>query len=161
VALFVVAAELALLAYEYTFIGTMRAGTARVFGLAGVVLFLAASAKSVALALARVASETLAGFLDIVTPGLWKFHFWLGPLSLLSLGIFLLVTPVRQPAFYHVAYGVLLWRGLSGVLAREALPLRGARQAAGRMARASHRQPGVYVLLLVLVVAGFVDASFP
>jgi len=70
-------------------------------------------------------------------------------------------APVPQPPFYHVAYGVLLWQAASGLLAREALPLRGRTKSTGLAARAAHHQPSVYVLLTVLVLAGFIDSLFP
>ncbi len=157
----VVAGELALVAYEYLVIGRMRAGTAQVFGVAGATLFAAANVKSVALALGRVADDGLTGLIETTLPGLWKLHFWLGPLALFSLGLFLVVTPVAQPPFYLVAYGVLLWQATSGLLAREALPVPGAPKALGRIARATHRQPGVFVFLAVLAAAGWVDSVFP
>jgi hypothetical protein len=157
----VVLVELALVAYEYLFIGTMRPGTARLFGAAGIVLLIGASGKSVALGLRRVAGEALDGLIDTLMPSLWRAHFWLAPLAVLSFGLFLLATPTPQPPFYHVAYGVLLWQGASGLLACEALPVPAARTSTGRAARAAHHQPAVYVVLAVLVVAGFVDAAFP
>lgn len=158
---FVVASEAVLIAYEYLVIGTMRAGTARALGVAGAVLFLAANAKTVALALRRVSDDALTGFVDLVLSVLWKAHFFLAPLALLTLGLFLLLTPVPQPPFFHVAYGVLLWQAASGILAREALPAPGDRAMVGRRARSTHRQPAVFLLLAVLVVAGLVDAAFP
>jgi len=160
-AVFLVALELALVAYDYLALGLMRAGTAQLIGAAGVALLLAANAKSLALALARVADDALLALIDRSLPALWRLHFWIAPLALFSFGLFLLVTPVRQPPFYHVAFGVLLWQAGSGLMAREALPVPGGRAPVGRVARSAHRQPAVFVLLAVLVTAGFVDSVFP
>jgi len=156
----VVLAELLLALYDIVALGAVRAGTARLFAIAGLAFIVGGSLKSLAIILNRSASQTLGGMIDFAMPMLWKLHFWLMPLGLFSLGLFLLLTPLPQSPFYHIAYGVMLWQSLSGLLAREALPVPGGRAPVGRFARAAHHQPAVYVLLTVLVVVGFVDGLF-
>ncbi len=157
----VVFTELVFAAAELALYGKVLAPTARAFAFVGVVLLLAGNAKSVALALYRQAGDTLEGLVGIVLRRLWALHFWLNPLGLFSLGMFLAFAPRVQPPFYYVAYGVLLWQAMGGLLAREAVPLKGRTAPVGKAARAAHHQPAVYVLLAVLVAAGFVDSLFP
>jgi hypothetical protein len=161
VAAWAVAVEAVLVVGELLVHGYVLADTARGFAAAGIVFLVLGNLKTVLLAVGREANEALTGLLDIVLPRLWLAHFWLNPLGVLSLGLFLLFAPRAQPPFYYIAYGVLLWQTASGLAAREAVPLRGDRAHLGRTARAAHHQPVVYVLLLVLVAAGFVDALFP
>lgn len=160
-AAFVVVSELLFAAVELALFGYVFPATARGFAALGLALLVAANLKSVLLPLRREANQALAGILDFALERLWLAHFWLNPLGLFSLGLFLLFAPVRQPPFYFIAYGVLLWQATSGLLAREALPVPGGRTAVGRAARSAHHQPAVYVLLAVLAIGGFVDSLFP
>lgn len=153
--------ELVAAGVEILLFGHVRVATARAFAILGIVALAVANIKSVVLALKPHATETLVGALDDLMRPLWSLHFWLNPLAVFSLGLFLLFAPRPQSPFYLVAYGVLLWQMFEGLLAREALPLPHRRLEVGRVARAMHRQPAIFVLLLVLVAAGFVDSLFP
>lgn len=157
----VVGVELFFVVGELIVNGFVVPGTARGFAAVGIICLVVANVKSFALPLHRAASDTLSGLMDIVMSRLWLAHFWLNPLGLFSLGLFLVWAPRAQPPFYYIAYGVLLWQAFSGLMGREAVPLRGNRQAIGRQARAAHHQPAVFVLLAILVAAGFVDSLFP
>jgi hypothetical protein len=156
----VVAVELFFVAGEVLIHGRVLPATARGFAVVGLLCLVGANVKTVALVLSRHANEALAGLLDILVGRLWLAHFWLNPLGVFSLGLFFLGAP-PQPLFYGVAYGVLLWQTLSGLLAREALPLGARGKEAGRVARGAHRQGAVFVLLLVLAAGGFVDSLVP
>lgn len=161
VVLIVVALELLAVGLELVFRGFVHVGTARALALVGIVALFFANVKSIALALEHRATETLGGLISIVLPRLWTVHFWLNPLAVFSLGLFLLVTPRPQPPFYSIAYGVLLWQTISGIAARDGLPRPLPRERIGRLARPVHHQPAVYVVLLILVLIGFVDSLFP
>lgn len=158
---FVVAAELLFVVVELALFGYIFPATARGFAALGLGLLVAANLKSILLPLRREANEALAGILDFVLERLWLAHFWLNPLGLFSLGLFLAFAPVPQPPFYFIAYGVLLWQAASGLLSREAVPVPGGRSAVAKVARAAHHQPSVFVLLAVLAIGGFVDSLFP
>jgi len=158
---FVVVVLLVFALAELAIHGYVLQATARGFALAGILLLLAANLKSIVLAVRREANEALKGILDVALDRLWLLHFWLNPLGLFALGLFLLFAPRVQPPFYYIAYGVLLWQAASGLLAREAVPVPGGRTQAGRLGRAAHHQPAVFVLLVVLAAAGFVDSLFP
>lgn len=158
---FVVFFEILFVAVELALYGFVFAATARAFAFVGVLLLFAANLKSVALALHRQAGDTLEGLVGVLLRRLWPLHFWLNPLGLFSLGMFLVFAPRGQPPFYYVAYGVLLWQAAGGLLAREAVPLRGREAPVAQGARAAHHQPAVFVLLIVLLAAGFVDSLFP
>jgi hypothetical protein len=160
-ATFVVLVEGIFVGAELAIHGLVLAPTARGFALLGIVLLVAANLKTVALALRREANESLAGVVDVALDRLWLMHFWLNPLGLFSLGLFLVFAPRAQPPFYYIAYGVLLWQAVGGLMAREAVPLKATQGEAARVARRAHHQPAVYVLLTVLVVAGWVDSIFP
>lgn len=157
----VVFTELLFAAVELALYRSVLPSTARAFGLVGVVLLLAANLKSVALALHRQAGDTLEGLVAIALRRLWALHFWLNPLGLFSLGLFLAFAPRAQPPFFFVAYGVLLWQAVGGLLAREAIPLKARTAPVGQAARAAHHQPAVFVLLVILAAAGIVDSIFP
>jgi hypothetical protein len=159
-ALFVLLVEGVLLAVDFLYYGFVRGQTARSCGATGVVLLVLANLKSIALALRRDANESLAGLIDLALRALWPLHFWLNPLGVVCLGLFLLVAPVAQPPFYYMAYGILVWQVALGLLARRAVPLKGAAPVVARIARASHSQPAIFVVLAVLVVAGFVSSLF-
>jgi hypothetical protein len=161
VAALVVLVELFFVGAELGVHGRVLAPTARGFAILGIVLLIAANMKSIALALRREANESLAGLVDVALDRLWLMHFWLNPLGLFSLGLFLVFAPRAQPPFYYIAYGVLLWQAVGGLLAREAVPLKSAKGERARVARRAHHQPAVYVLLTVLVVVGWVDSIFP
>ncbi len=152
--------ELVLAFGELALNGIVLPQTARGFAVAGILFLLFGNTKSIVLALRRQASEALGGALDILLARLWLVHFWLNPLGVFSLGLFLMFAPRAQPPFYYIAYGVLLWQTVSGFVGREAVPLRGKEATAGRAARVAHHQPAVYVLLIVLAVAGFVNSLF-
>lgn len=157
----VVFTELLFVGVELALHGFVSAGTARSFAFLGILLLLGGNAKSLALWLHRQAGDTLEGLVSVALRRLWALHFWLNPLGLFSLGLFLVFAPHAQPPFYYVAYGVLLWQAGGGLLAREAVPLRGREATVAQGARAAHRQPAVFVLLIVLLAAGFVDSLFP
>jgi len=153
--------ELVAAGLELLLFGHVRLPTARTFAIVGIAVLAVANIKSVVMALRPHATETLGGALDDVMRPMWSLHFWLNPLAVFSLGLFLLFAPRPQSPFYFIAYGILLWQTFAGLLAREALPIPQRRGEVGRLARAMHRQPAIYVLLVVLVAAGFVDSLFP
>jgi len=157
----VVFTELLFVGVELALHGFVSAGTSRSFAFLGVLLLLGGNLKSLALWLHRQAGDTLEGLVTVALRRLWPLHFWLNPLGLFSLGLFLVFAPRAQPPFYYVAYGVLLWQAVGGLLAREAVPLGGREGQVAQGARAAHRQPPVFALLVVLVAAGFVDSLFP
>lgn len=157
----VVVIELLFVAVELLVYGYILPPTARAFAVWGIVLLAAANTKSLVLALRRQANEPLGGALDFILDRLWLAHFWLNPLGLFSLGLFLLFAPRVQPPFYYIAYGVLLWQTATGLMGREAIPTPVRAEDPPRVARAAHHQPAIFVLLAVLLVAGFVDSLFP
>ena len=152
--------ELILVGGELLLHGLVLPETARGFAFTGIVFLLIGNSKTIVLAMRRQASEALAGALDIVLARLWLVHFWFNPLGVFSLGLFLAFAPRAQPPFYQVAYGVLLWQTVTGLLSREAIPRHGKPVAPGKRARAAHHQPAVYVLLIILAAAGFVSSLF-
>ena len=153
--------ELAAALLESVLFGGVRLATARAFAVVGIVALLFGNFKSIILPLKERGTETLQGALEPLLRSLWSAHFWLNPLGVFSLGLFLLFTPRPQSPFYFVAYGVLLWQMLAGLLARDALPIARRQPDIGRIARATHRQPAIFVLVAFLVIAGFVDSLFP
>lgn len=152
--------ELVLVAGELALNGIVLPQTARAFAFTGILFLLFGNTKTIVLAMRRQASEALGGALDILLARLWLVHFWFNPFGVFSLGLFLMFAPRAQPPFYYIAYGILMWQTLSGLLGREALPLRGREATAGRTARSAHHQPAVYVLLIILAAAGFVSSLF-
>jgi len=153
--------EIAAAALEVLLFGKVRLATARTFAIVGICAFALANIKSIVLSLKQHSTETLTDALEDFMRPLWSLHFWLNPLAVFSVGLFLLCTPRPQSPFYFVAYGVLLWQMLAGLLGREALPVPGRRGEIARIARATHRQPAIFVLLVFLIIAGFVDSIFP
>jgi hypothetical protein len=155
-----VAVELILVAGELFVHGLVLPQTARGLAVTGILFLLLGNSKTIALALGAGSSQALGGALDILLARLWLVHFWFNPFGVFSLGLFLMFAPRAQPPFYYIAYGVLLWQTTTGLLSRQALPLRGREARAGRAARAAHHQPAVYVLLITLAAAGFVNSLF-
>ena len=152
--------ELVLVGGELALNGVVLPQTARGFAFAGILFLLLGNTKTIVLSLRRQASQALGGALDILLARLWLVHFWFNPFGVFSLGLFLSFAPRAQPPFYYIAYGVLLWQTVSGLVGREALPLAGRQTKAGKAARSAHHQPAVYVLLIILAAAGFVNSLF-